>query len=194
MLPEGYNYYPIIGVVMAGFGGYLLLNFGLAEYASRTVGGYWKWVFGFTFLPIIFHILFIILLVYWFHKVRGLKVLQAVVSDRRDMSALFDESPQLEGSEASVTPFGSTDEPDENTALSELAKIEDELSILGEKRDARLDELIQWEEYDKAYQLAEEWLSLEEKKQHDTYIKVYKAYKQILAPHVHSGVHIEEPD
>jgi len=191
-MPAEYNFYPFIAIFLACFGGYIVINYAMADFASKTVGGLWNWFLSFISFPVISHLVFIVAYIYWLHKRRGLKVLKSVVANGRTSIQILEDSPGDEGGEVSVTPFDEPDQPESEEAEAMQENIEEQLGIHGELRDARIDELIEWGEFAMAYELAREFLEYSKKKGHANYIKIYEAYIELLKPRV--GLHLRDSD
>ena len=92
----------------------------------------------------------------------------------------------------SVTPFDSPDDPEGEEGDEGGEELIEQHGIPDEKRDARIDELIDWGEFSKAYELATELLEFSVSKKHENYIGIYKAYIRLLKPRV--GLHLRDKD
>jgi len=134
--------------------GMVVLNFALAELASRHLGSYWMWVIAFFLFPVIAHAFFFYMLFHIYREKKNLrkwqKGLQMLDGDRKRYADM-----NRDKDEATVTPFGTSPVQEE--------KIEPETpDILQELRDKKVDELMEWKEWTKAYELALERLETAE--------------------------------
>jgi len=118
-----------------------------------------------------------------------------VVSASLRINYAKDENPEKEilsensYTGTSVTPFGyqPAGEEDEDIDADVEEISEDEFSniaILAELHDKRIEELIEWEEWDKAYARAEEQLQSAQSVGDKRSIELYKAYLALLRPRI----------
>ena len=94
-----------------------------------------------------------------------------------DRRKSVDGKPETENG-ISVTPFGA---PSGSPPVAESVKPE----ILGELRDKKIDELMEWDQWSKAFELAAERLETARDAGDRKSIELYQAYLRLLGSKVH---------
>jgi len=155
--------------------GFIVLNFIFAEFAGRNFGRQWQWLLAFFVLPLLAHLFFLYLLWHARIKERELRAMQkGLMLTDKDRPQYADDKPK---GDSSVTPFG-MDSAEEEKSGNEPT------DILFELRDKKIDELMEWKEWAKAYELALERLEESENLRDRRSIKLYEAYVRLLKPRV----------
>ena len=155
--------------------GFIVLNFIFAELASRHFGRYWQWLVGFFLLPVLAHLFFLYLLVHVAKKEKEHRSSQKglMVTDKDRPQYVADKPKE----DMSVTPFGMGHAEEERSG-------DESTDILFELKDKRIDELMEWKEWAKAYEMAMERLEESGDIGDRTSIKLYEAYVRLLKPRV----------
>lgn len=155
--------------------GFIVLNFIFAELAGRHFGRQWQWLVAFFLLPVLAHAFFLYLVGYAGRKERELRAMQkGLMLTDKDRPHYAPDNPS---DDMSVTPFGMGQAGEEKSG-------DETADILFELRDKKIDELMEWKEWDKAYDLAVERLSKSEDIGDRRSIKLYEAYIRMLKPRV----------
>jgi hypothetical protein len=155
--------------------GFIMLNFIFGELAGRRFGSYWKWLAAFFLLPVFSHLLLIYLLIHAQRKGKELRSIQKgliVIDGDHQQRAGFKTNHDV-----SVTPFGTNPAVDEQISNGTS-------DILYELRDKKVDELLEWEEWSKAHELALERLEISKQVGDRRSIELYEAYIRLLKPRV----------
>ena len=157
---------------------FVALNFILAEFAGQYLNNYWPWLAAFFVLPVISHAAFIAIITEERHRKRDLRAIRAgeriTDPERRRPSHMVPETED----DASVTPF---DAPSTSSPVAESVKPE----ILDELRDRKIDELMEWDQWSKAFELAAERLEIARDVGDRKSIELYETYLRLLGSKVH---------
>jgi len=166
--------YLLIAALVAGF---VMLNFQLSQSAGKMPGGQWFWVAAFFILPGLSHIVFTVLYFSTERSEEGWRVARRTLDNSRGVREWTHDEPGGHGTEISVTPFGDTGpSPSGQPAV-------DDMTIPDKWRDAQIEQLIEFGQWEKANVLAIERLETARSKGRVNLVKVYETYIELLRSH-----------
>lgn len=151
---------------------HVMVSFSVGATAGRELGNTVPWTLGFLLVPIVSHGFYLTLL-YWRKKKRKeLSVLKRIEIPPQRIVPL--EPAGDDKHAVSVTPFCH----ESGRGVRDTGPH----SILDDFRDRKIDELMEWDQWGKAYELAEQKLACAESIGDGKSAEVYRAYLMIIGP------------
>ncbi len=173
----------VLIIVFTGIVGLTVLNFILAEVGRNSVGNYWLWILAFYVLPLISHIIFIVLLIRYYRKVRARRVAKSLVSDTKRIGRIGQSVPVETSEGISVTPFDSVEES-MDVDLGSSGEIRDAMSEIPEYlRDKKVEELIDWCKWGQARIHVADKIKSAEACEDKVMIRIYEIYRDAIRTH-----------
>jgi len=153
---------------------YCVLNALLSEIAGRVLGRPAIWFVLFMLLPGLSHLFFALLLIRDSAIHASRKVRRDVMDRPGSKVTWLEERPFADGVNISVTPFGPSPDPPDSAQVAGI------MGILSRRRDLKLDELIEFELWPQARELAQANLRNAILRRDREEWALYKAYLELL--------------